>query len=203
MNVTLRRSVAAAAVLAISAGTAGCSEDVTNTAADRAALADPFEREEDVAVDGLVGLEVTIVGNVDEVLSDEALRVGRDGLGSSEDTQQEGAGLDYDYDYYDNEDLVEYDEEFEDDDAVDVGVLVVDGTGLPSVEEGEAVRVSGTVRRLDPDRIEALYDIDLADEVLGDDEGAPVIVADTITEADAIGQAPGAGTANPSPGDGD
>lgn len=185
-------------MLALTAGAAGCgSDDVTNTAADRAALADPFEREggEDVAPDSIVGLEVSAVGVVTEVLSDEALRLGRDGLGALQDTPQEGTGLDYDYDY--GEYLVEDDEELEDDDAASTGVLVVDGKGLRSVEEGEAVRVSGTVRRLDLDRIESLYDIDLAEESLVGDEGSLVVVADTITEADTLGQAAGAGTASP------
>lgn len=189
-------------MLALTAGAAGCSDDVTNTASDRAALADPFEREggEDVAPDSIVGLEVSAVGVVTEVLSDEALRLGRDGLGALQDTPQEGTGLDYDYDYDYGEYLVEDDEELEDDDAASTGVLVVDGKGLRSVEEGEAVRVSGTVRRLDLDRIESLYDIDLAEESLVGDEGSLVVVADTITEADTLGQAAGAGTASPSSG---
>ncbi len=193
--------MAAAALLAISTGAAGCSsDDVTNTTADRAALADPFEREkvQEVAIDSLVGLEVTAVGNVDEVLSEEALRIDRDGLGSFEDAEQGHDPLDYDFDYYDYGSLVEYDEEFEDDDAADEGVLVVDAKGLADVEEGEEIRLSGTVRRLDPDQIESSYDIDLADEDLGDYQGSLVIVADTITSVDTIGQGTGNGAASPS-----
>lgn len=168
---TPRRSVAAATLLAISAGAAGCSsDDVTNTSADRAALADPFEREkaQEVVIDGFVGLEVTAVGDVEEVLSEEALRIDRDGVGSFQDAGQERGRLGYDFDYYNHGALVEHDEEFEDDDAADQGVLVVDATGLPTFKEGEEIRLSGTVRRLDLDQIESAYDIGLADGVLAE-----------------------------------
>ncbi len=194
-NTRLRRPLAAAAMIVIGIGAAGCStdeatDDASSVVADEGVDADPVI-DEDTATDGLVGLEVTAVGNVSEVLSDEALRLDRDGLGedtdedADADTELGGPYDYYDYDYYDYDYLVEYDEEFEDDDAAQDGVLVVDATGLKSFDEDASVRVSGTVRQFDQDTIESLYEIDLADDTFDEYENQLVIVADTIEAADA------------------
>lgn len=195
VNTRLRRPLAVAAMMAIGIGAAGCSTDddaaeASSVVADEGVDADSVI-DEDTATDGLVGLEVTAVGNVDEVLSAEALRLDRDGLGEGTeentdvDTELGGPYDYYDYDYYDYDYLVEYDEEFGDDDAAQDGVLVVDATGLKSFDEDASVRVSGTVRQFDRDTIESLYEIDLPNDTFGKYENQLVIVADTIEAADA------------------
>lgn len=209
MRPRLRRPLAVGAMLAIGIGTVGCSadeatEDTTSVVADEGVDADPVV-DEDTASDGLVGLEVTAVGNVSEVLSDEAMRLDRDGLGEAGDegadaTDELGGPYDYyDYDYYDYDYLVEYDEEFEDDDAAQEGVLVVNGTGLETFDEDASVRVSGTVREFDQDSIELLYGVDLDDDIFDEYENQMVIVADTIEPVDAPAAAAGAPTAGSSP----
>lgn len=214
MRPRLRRPLAVGAMLAIGIGTVGCSadeatEDTTSVVADEGVDADPVV-DEDTASDGLVGLEVTAVGNVSEVLSDEAMRLDRDGLGEAGDegadaTDELGGPYDYyDYDYYDYDYLVEYDEEFEDEDAAQEGVLVVNGTGLETFDEDASVRVSGTVREFDQDSIELLYGVDLDDDIFDEYENQMVIVADTIEPVDAPAAAAGAPTtgSSPSPSEG-
>lgn len=209
MRPRLRRPLAVGAMLAIGIGTVGCSadeatEDTTSVVADEGVDADPVV-DEDTASDGLVGLEVTAVGNVSEVLSDEAMRLDRDGLGEAGDegadaADELGGPYDYyDYDYYDYDYLVEYDEEFEDEDAAQEGVLVVNGTGLETFDEDASVRVSGTVREFDQDSIELLYGVDLDDDIFDEYENQMVIVADTIEPVDAPAAAAGAPTAGSSP----
>lgn len=215
MNTRLRRPLAVAAMLAIGVGAVGCSadeatEDTSSVVADEGVDADAVI-DEDTATDGLVGLEVTAVGNVSEVLSDEAMRLDRDGLGEEGDGDGDGSAelggpYDYyDYDYYDYDYLVEYDEEFGDDDAAQDGVLVVSATGLESFDDDASVRVSGTVRQFDQDSIESLYEIDLADDTFDEYENQLVIVADTVEPADAPAAAQASATgssASPSPSNG-
>lgn len=212
MHLTLRRSLAAAAVLALATVTAGCGSDTEpNTSAANAAT-DTVTDEVDgveVAVDSIAGLEVTAVGNVSDILSDEALRLDRDGLGSAEDQGEVGVDdyadwdYDYDYDYYDYDYLTEYDDEFGDDDLADEGVLVVSESGLKDREVDEAVRVSGTIRRFDKDVLESLYDVNLSEDFFEDKEDTLVIVADSVRPASAPAATDGAGdgaTATPSAG---
>lgn len=189
MRTTVCRSLATTTVLALALGTAACGgEDATQAEASPATTA---EVGSGVAVDSVVGLEVTAVGNVGELLSDEAMRIDRDGLGNAEDQGEIGAadvddwGYDYDFDYYEYDDLTEYDDDFEDDDLADEGVLVVSAAGLQDRQVDEAVRVSGTIRSFDQDTIESLYEINLEDDVFDSYEDSLVLVADSVQPADA------------------
>jgi hypothetical protein len=187
--------LATTTVLALALGTAACGDDDATEA--EASPAATTEVDSDVAVDSVVGLEVTAVGNISEVLSDEAMRIDRDGLGNAEDQGEIGPrdaddwGYDYDYDYYDYDDLTEYDEDFGDDDVADEGVLVVDAAGLQDRKVDEAVRVSGTIRRFDQDTIESLYEINLEDDLFDSYEDSLVLVADSVKPATAAAAASG------------
>lgn len=194
MRITFRRSLAAAAVLALGAVTTACTTD--ESTADRPnQVTSDSSGTGDVKADSLVGLEVTFVGNVRETLSNEAIRVDRDGLGNA------GGGVEvfdsdygyYDYDYYDYDGLTAYDDEFGDNDLSEEGVLVVSNLGLQNYTVNEAVRVSGTIRKYDKDIIERMYNVDLEDNLFNRYEDWLIVVADSVkpaTEAGSGGQTP-------------
>lgn len=183
---TTARGVAALAVLGMVGLTAACGEEDFGTA-DVETTYDDIEASTEVTTDSIVGLEVTTVGNVVEVLSDEAIRIDRDGLGSPDADDDEvvtESEVVYDYDYYDYGYLTAYDGEFGDDD-LDRGVLVVGGLdSLAQQGPTDEVRVSGTIRRFDKDVLEEIYELDLPDDELDEEGDALVIVADTVTAVD-------------------
>ncbi len=192
MRRSVRLTVTTTAVLALGLGAASCGEDLTDTAdpdTGDTGVTTTDDVADDVAVESVVGLEVTAVGNVSDRLSDEAIRIDRDGLGATEDKGEVGVedpgsyDYDYDYDYDDYDYLTEYDEDYGDDALADEGVLVVDAAGLRDVEVDEEVRVSGTLRRFDQSLLESLYEIELEDDVFDDYEDSLVIVADSVRRA--------------------
>lgn len=190
MRRTVRLTLATTALLGLGLGAVSCGEDPTDgdqSGTDEAGVTTTDDVVDDVAVESLVGLEVTAVGNVSDRLSDEAIRIDRDGLGSNEDQGEVGTenpwDYSYDYDYYDYDYLTEYDEDYGDDDLADEGVLVVDAGGLEDFEVDEEVRVSGTVRRFDQLLLESLYELELEDDVFDDYEDSLVIVADSVRPA--------------------
>lgn len=199
MRSTIRRTLAATSALALLGGVTACSEgEASETDTDADAITETSS--DQVSVDSMAGLEVTAVGNISDILSDEALRLDRDGLGNAEDQGEVGSPLEswdyeYDYDYYDYDDLTGYDEDFDDADLTDEGVLVVTGAGIQGRKVDEAVRVSGTVRRFDQDSIESVYDVDLEDDTYDQYEDSLVIVADSIKPASA---GPATASQNPS-----
>jgi hypothetical protein len=197
MRRTARRTLTTATVAALALGTAACGgEDATEADASPVATT---EVDSGVAVDSVVGLEVTAVGNVSERLSDEAIRIDRDGLGNAEDQGEVGPDLGdygYDYDYYEYDYLTEYDEDFDDADLADEGVLVVSASGLQSRKVDEAVRVSGTLRSFDQDVIESLYEINLEDDVFDAYENSLVLVADSVQSASAPAAKRGGGASS-------
>ncbi len=95
------------------------------------------------SVDTLTGEEVTVAGEVSEVVSDVAFRL---------------AGVGWD-------------------------VLILDSAQAAAVE-GEAVQVSGTVRRFEILTLEEEFGTDLDDELYTDFEGQLVLVADSIEPTD-------------------
>lgn len=183
---TARRGVAALAVLGMVSLTAACGEEDFGTGEVETTY-DDIEASTEVTTDSIAGLEVTTVGNVVEVLSDEAIRIDRDGLGSPDADDDEvvtETEVVYDYDYYDYGYLTAYDGEFGDDD-LDRGVLVVGGLdSLAQQGPTDEVRVSGTIRRFDKDVLEEVYELDLPDDELDEEGDALVIVADTVTAVD-------------------
>ena len=144
----------------------------------------------DLDAEGVVGLEVTAVGNVSEILDPNGFRIDKDGLGGPTDpagTPAPGSYYDYyDYDYYDYDDLTEYDEDFGDADIADAGLLVlnVSGTEAAPVAVGDKLRVSGTIRRLDRASIDTVYGVDLAEDLYQPYEDRLVLVADSVAPAD-------------------
>lgn len=95
------------------------------------------------SIDTLTGEEVTVAGEVSEIISDVAFRL---------------AGVGWD-------------------------VLILD-SGQAAAEEGEAVQVTGTVRRFEIVTIEEEFGTDLDDELYTDFEGQLVLVADSIEPTD-------------------
>lgn len=196
MGITLRRSLAAAAVLALGTLTTACTT-AENTTDRPDQVTDSAAEGGDVKSDSLVGLEVTFVGNVEETLSGEAIVVDRDGLGQEQGGEQvlkSDYGY-YDYDYYDYDGLTAFDEEFGDEDLGREGVLVVSNLGLENFSANDAVRVSGTIRKYDKDVIERTYRVDLEDNLFNRYEDWLVILATSVkpaSEGGSGGQAPGA-----------
>ncbi|MEJ5914318.1 hypothetical protein [Pseudokineococcus sp. 1T1Z-3] len=146
------------------------------------------------AAEDLVGLEVTFVGDVTEVLDDDyGFRVDKDGLdveAESYEEHLEDAETWYDdYDYTDEDALTAYDEDLGDGPAASTPVLVVDPAGA-SVAAGEDVRVSGTVRLLDVVVLEDAYGVDLEDDVYDVWDQHLVVVANAVSPASS-GSAPG------------
>lgn len=161
--------------------------------------------EEDIEVEGMVGLEVSAVGNVSQIVDPNAFRLDKDGLGGPSDppgNAAPGTYYDYyDYDYYDYDYLTRYDNDFGDGDIVNTGLLVVDvrGTKAAPVAVGDKLRVSGTIRRFEQSTIESVYGVNLVDEVYDPYEDRLVLVADSVTPADRAGNRAAGGNPPASP----
>lgn len=190
----LRAPVAAAVLLALGLSASACGSDTAVEAGAEPSAQESASSTEptlEVATDSIVGLEVTAVGNVSELVDENAFRLDRDGLGSASDKVEDEPEYDYgyyDYDYYDYGELTLYDEEFEDEDAVDEGVLVLN-VGKSTLALEDKVRVSGTIRRFDQAMIEQIYDVDLLDETWVDYEDRLVLVAHSVNEVRSAGAA--------------
>jgi len=109
----------------------------------------------------LVGLEVTASGNVAEVVDPMAFHLDKDGIGEAERTAVD-------------------DERFGEVELADKPVLVLD-VRKTTVNEGGAVRVTGTVRQLDVEEAEGIFGVDLDDRLYGPFDQRLVIVADRVT----------------------
>lgn len=220
---TRRRGARAAALplaLALALGAAACggeeeevpeSVDVAEeVGADDAedALADDADDAlpgEGAAAEAVVGLEVTFVGDVTEVLDEQGFRVDKDGVETEEQAEADVYGDDgyydefYDYDYTDSDYLTEYDDELGETAAADRGVVVV-APGGTSVALSDDVRVSGTLRLLDLEGLEDAYEVELDETVYGDQEQRLVVVASSVSPADQVGPGSSSGaTATPTP----
>lgn len=197
-----RRSLAgvAAGVLLLSA----CGdEDPVDEAVDDETVGEVDATDDELAAGDdlhnpqLGGLDVTVTGNVTEVIDDQAFRIDKDGLGESTtepDDETDDVAVDseddyfddeydvydyydYDYDYYDYGYYTDFDDEF--DDFEETGVMVVTPDGSDVSVDG-AVQANGTLRYFDEGTLETLYEVDFDDELYGTYNDQYVIVADSV-----------------------
>lgn len=165
----------------------GCGDDEV---AEPLETADPVEDE--LISPQLSGLEVTVNGNVSELVDGNAFQVDKDGLGQEGDTsdpvtfEDDYFDDDFDvFDYYEDDDFDFYDYDYyvADDEEFDEfderGVLVVTPGGS-EVAVGDAVQVNGTLRYFDEATLEGIYDVEFDDSLYGSYEDQYVIVADAV-----------------------
>ena len=129
-------------------------------------VAEPVEDVDDDIIGpdpALVGLEVTASGDVTELVAPIAFRIDKDGIGEEVEEAEFG------------------DEDFDDLDVVEEGVLVID-VRETDLAEGAAVRVTGTVRRFQLTEAERLFDVDLDDQIYAPFDDELVIVADEVVQ---------------------
>jgi len=171
---------------------AACGDDDAETAVEPV---EPVEEADELVTPQLDGLEVTVTGNVTELLGDEGFQIDKDGLGDAttpavdpEDGIDSGAdyfvgvydlydAYDRDYDYYDLDYYTAFDVEL---DEFDENAVVVITPGGSEVEAGGAVQVNGTMRYFDEVELEEVYDLDLEDDLYGSYQNQYVIVADAV-----------------------
>ncbi|MDP9072458.1 MAG: hypothetical protein M3N68_14465 [Actinomycetota bacterium] len=144
--------------------TAACGDDEPDVVAPPR-VDPPGDVARPVAADepSLVGLEVTVAGNVTEAIAPIAFRIDKDGIG--------GPGEKPRFD----------DEDFGDLNFLDKGVLVFD-VRETKVDPGAPVQVSGTVREFDLPEAERVFDVELDDRLYGPFRDELVIVADKVTK---------------------
>lgn len=129
-----------------------------------APIADPVEDVDDDVIGpdpSLVGLEITASGDVTDILAPIAFRIDKDGIGEEVEEAELG------------------DEDFDDLDVVEEGVLVIDVQETELAEDA-AVRVTGTVRRFELTEAERLFDVELDDDIYAPFDDELVIVADEV-----------------------
>lgn len=172
---------------------AACGED--EDPVEDATVVDPVDTEDELLTPQVDGLEVTVTGNVTELLDDEGFQIDKDGLGTAgdappadevavdfeDDLFDDDYDLydyyDYDYDYYDYDYYTAFDGELDD---FDESAVVVVTPGGSEVEAGQAVQVHGTLRYYDEATLETAYDIELADDLYGSYEDMYVLVASSV-----------------------
>jgi len=167
----------AAALLAV--GLAACGDDAEGTEEVDGAgeeVSDPTGLD----ANGMLGLEVTAVGEVTEMLDNNAFRMDKDGLDPDSDASAAGdpepSG---DTDYYDTDALTAGDDELSYGTEQE-GVLVLVPEADLELRSGDPVRVSGTVRSLDAEGIEEVYGVAIDADVFAPYENQLVIIAQTV-----------------------
>lgn len=171
-----RRLVAAASALALVGGLAACGDD------DDAAEVgqDVVEgRPDGPDARGLLGLDVTAEGDVEEWLATNAFRLDKDGVGTTVDTEDLTDALE---DEATTEDLATEEDDIYVEGTDRQAALVIVPRADLDVRAGDPVRVTGTIRALDADAIEELYDVSI--DADADPEEASVeqlvIVAESV-----------------------
>lgn len=143
----------------------------------------------------LNGLEVTVTGNVSEVVDEHGFQIDKDGLGAEGSAMEDREpGIDFEDDYFDDDydlyDEYDYDYDYYDydyytgidgeiDEFDERGVLVVTSAGT-DVTVDESVQVNGTLRYFDEAELERIYDVEFDDGIYGSYDRQYVIVADGI-----------------------
>lgn len=177
---------AAALLMTACAGDGGDDDVAADTVTDAEVGTDELAEQ-------LGGLEVTVTGNVSEIIDQAAFQIDKDGLGdeSIDETAEDRDfdddyfdddydiydGYDGDYDYYDYDYYTGYDDELDEFD--ETGVVVVAPNGSDVALE-DSVQVNGTLRAFDEASLESIYDVDFDDEVYGGYDRQYVIVADSV-----------------------
>ncbi len=173
-------ATAAAAAVALTA--VGCAEDAgqdESLGATRAQLGagpDP---------NGMLGLEVTSIGEVTEVLDNNAFRMDKDGVepGVPDDLTPPSPGA---APAYTDLDQLDKDAFFTGDDDLGYGtdqeqvLVLVPGADL-DLRAGDPVRVVGTIRSLDAEGIEEVYDVEIDTDAYAPYLDQLVVVAESVS----------------------
>ncbi len=183
-----RRRVAASHAFALPAaallvlGVAGCGDDAGDVE-EVDAVADEESELPELDANGMLGLEVTVVGEVSEVLDNNAFRMDKDGLdpATAPDTDDEplNDSAYEDLDHYDTDALTSGDEELGYGTDQENVLVLVPNADL-ELRSADPVRVSGTIRALDAEAIEELYDVAIDADVYAPYDNQLVIIAETV-----------------------
>lgn len=166
--------------VAVALTTAACAgEDDNSLEATRAQLGagpDP---------NGILGLEVTSVGEITEVLDNNAFRMDKDGItpGVPEDltSPSPGASPAYtDLDQLDPDAFVAGDEDLNYGTDQEMVFVVVPGADL-DLTAGDPVRITGTIRSLDAEAIEEVYDVEIDTDTYAPYLNQLVVVAESVS----------------------
>jgi len=186
-----RRRVAAPRALAWPAaallvlGVAACGDD-SDEVDGGDAVSDEGSALPGLDANGMLGLEVTVVGEVSEMLDNNAFRMDKDGLDPTtapdtddEPLEEEPLGADGDLDYYDTDALTSGDDELGYGTDQENVLVLVPNADL-DLRSDDPVRVSGTIRALDAEAIEELYGVAIDADVYAPYENQLVIIAESV-----------------------
>lgn len=166
-----------AALLAV--GVAACGDDADG-AEDVDAATDEVSDATGLDANGMLGLEVTSAGEVTEILENNAFRMDKDGLDPGTDASAQPTSEEPDdLDYYDTDGLTAGDQELGYGTEQEDVLVLVPGADL-DLRSGDPVVVSGTVRSLDAEGIEEVYDVAIDEDVYAPYENQLVIIAQTV-----------------------
>lgn len=134
---------------------------------------------------GLLGLEVTAVGEITEIVANNAFRVDKDGIepGVPEDLTRPSAGADPAYTplgELDQEAFTRGDEELALGRDQEQTLVLVPGADL-ELRAGDRVQISGTIRSLDAEAIEQVYEVEIDTDTYAPYLDQLVVVAETVT----------------------
>lgn len=181
VGATRRGHLIAPLALAVTLLAAGCADDGEDDdlGATRAQLGAGPD------ASGLLGLEVTAVGEVTEVVDNNAFRMDKDGIepGVPEDLTRPSPGEDpayTDLGELDEEAYTRGDEEFALGTDQEQTLVLVPGADL-DLSAGDRVQVRGTVRSLDAEAIEQVYEVEIDTDAYAPYLNQLVVVAETVS----------------------
>lgn len=174
----------AVAIAAALLSTAACADDATNeddlgaTRAQLSAGPDP---------NGILGLEIISTGEVTEVVDVNAFRMDKDGIeaGVPDDLTAPSPGETpayADLGQLDRDDFVRGDDELGYGTGQEQVLVLVPRADL-DLSVGDPVRVVGTVRSLDAEAIEEVYDVQIDTDAYAPYLNQLVVVAETVSAA--------------------
>lgn len=175
-----RRYLAASVAFAGALLAAGCGDDGDD---DLDASAAQLGAGPDAS--GLLGLEVTAVGEVTEVVANNAFRMDKNGLqpGVPDDLTPPSPGESpayTDLGELHEETFTRGDEEFALGAEQEQALVLVPGADL-DLQAGDRVQVSGTVRSLDAEAIEQVYEVEIDTDAYAPYLNQLVVVAETVS----------------------
>lgn len=170
-----------AAGAAVALTVAGCADDAQDgdlgaTRAQLSAGPDP---------NGMLGLEVTSIGEVTEVLDNNAFRMDKNGIepGVPEDLTPPSPGESpayTDLDQLDRDAFVRGDDELGYGTDQEQALVIVPNADL-DLSAGDPVQITGTVRSLDAEAIEEVYDVEIDTDAYAPYLNQLVIIAETVS----------------------
>lgn len=179
------RALAWPSVALLVLGVAACGDDADEVG-DAGVAADEEVELPDLDANGMLGLEVTVVGEITEMLDNNAFRMDKDGLdpatapdADDEPLEEAPPGVHDDVDYYDTDALTSGDEELGYGTDQENVLVLVPNADL-ELRSDDPVRVSGTIRELDAEAIEEVYGVAIDADIYAPYQNQLVIVAATV-----------------------